>query len=125
MKQRAGTKQIHTVRRGETLWDLSRQYKVKVRSLASWNSMAPADTLKTGQKLVIWQNRKGTSTKRSSSLQSIHYTVRKGDSLHRISARFKVSVNDLVKWNRIRRNAYLQPGQRLKLFVDVREQTDS
>lgn len=124
-KQRAGTKQVHTVHKGDTLWDLSRKYKVNVRSLASWNSMAPTDTLKTGQKLVIWQTSKGKSANRNSSLQSIHYTVRKGDSLHRISARFKVSINDLVKWNRIRRNAYLQPGQRLKLFVDVREQTDS
>lgn len=122
-KRRSGSKTTHTVRTGDTLWDLSRKYKVNLRSLASWNSMAPTDTLRTGQKLVVWH--KGKTTGSGRSLQSIHYTVRKGDSLHRISARFKVSVNDLVKWNRIQRNAYLQPGQRLKLFVDVREQTDS
>jgi membrane-bound lytic murein transglycosylase D len=124
-KRRAGIKKIHTVRTGDTLWDLSRKYNVKVRSLAGWNSMAPGDTLKTGQKLVIWHNGKGKSAGVHSALQSIHYTVRKGDSLHRISARFKVSVNDLIRWNSIRRNAYLHPGQRLKLYVDVREQTDS
>jgi membrane-bound lytic murein transglycosylase D len=49
--------------------------------------------------------------------------VRKGDSLARISSRFKVTVTDLRKWNTLRKDRYLQPGQRLKLYVDVTRQT--
>jgi membrane-bound lytic murein transglycosylase D len=31
-------------------------------------------------------------------------------------------VSDLRKWNGLREGAYLQPGQRLKLYVDVTRQ---
>ena len=43
----------------------------------------------------------------------------------RISSRFKVSVSDLRRWNALPKNKYLQPGKRLKLYVDVTRQTES
>ena len=51
----------------------------------------------------------------------MRYTVRRGDSLYRIAERFRVSVVDLKKWNTLP-DKYLQPGQKLKLYVDVTEQ---
>ncbi|MEW8289742.1 MAG: LysM peptidoglycan-binding domain-containing protein [Candidatus Thiodiazotropha endolucinida] len=39
-----------------------------------------------------------------------------------MAQRFKVSVADLKRWNTLG-SKYLQPGQRLKLYVDVTEQT--
>ncbi|MFT6208364.1 MAG: membrane-bound lytic murein transglycosylase D, partial [Colwellia sp.] len=51
----AGEKRIHIVKSGDTMWDISRAYRVSTRSLAKWNAMAPRDTIKPGQKLVIWQ----------------------------------------------------------------------
>jgi membrane-bound lytic murein transglycosylase D len=91
-----------------------------VRSLAKWNSMAPGDPLRLGQKLVIWDRSADRRT-----VRSIHYQVRSGDSLARISSRFKVSVNDLCNWNGITPKNYLQPGQTLKLYVDVTRQAES
>lgn len=89
--------------------------------------MAPGDPLKTGQSLVIWTARSQTSASlldlQPSGTQSrLHYKVRRGDSLSRIAERFKVSVADLKRWNTIK-GKYLQPGQRIKLYVDVTEQT--
>ena len=52
--QRSGKRQEHVVRAGETLWSISRSYGVDVRSLASWNSMAPGDVLSVGRDLVVW-----------------------------------------------------------------------
>jgi membrane-bound lytic murein transglycosylase D len=57
------------------------------------------------------------------TLRRITYTVRRGDSLGRISQRFRVSVNQLQQWNNIDPNRYLQPGQRLMLYVDVTQQS--
>ncbi|PCI24008.1 hypothetical protein COB57_06025, partial [Candidatus Peregrinibacteria bacterium] len=51
-RQHAGAKTIHTVKSGDTLWDLGQAYHVSSRNLAKWNGMAPRDTLKLGQKLV-------------------------------------------------------------------------
>jgi membrane-bound lytic murein transglycosylase D len=96
-----------------------------VRRLASWNGMAPGDTLRVGQKLVIWTKQSSSKTSHpGSKVRPINYTVRKGDSLSRISSRFNVRVADLRKWNTLPKGHYLQPGQRLKLYVDVTRQVD-
>jgi membrane-bound lytic murein transglycosylase D len=118
-RNRGGVKKIHVVRKGDTFWDLARHYQVPLRSLAKWNSMAPGDPLRLGQKLVIWDR---TADRRT--VRSIHYQVRSGDSLARISSRFNVSVNDLCNWNGITPKKYLQPGQTLKLYVDVTRQAE-
>jgi membrane-bound lytic murein transglycosylase D len=121
---RNGHKTQHLVADGDTFWDLSRQYRVSMRKLASWNGMAPGDPLRVGQKLVVWTKQSSSKAMHpGSQIRPVHYTVRKGDSLARISHRFKVSVAELRKWNALPEGRYLQPGQRLKLYVDVTRQT--
>jgi len=106
----------HTVVSGDTLWDISREYEVNLRSLASWNGMAPTDPLRPGKTLVVWLPQQ---QKASGLVRSVQYKVRAGDSLARIASRFNVSIQDIEKWNQISRSKYLQPGQQLKLLVDV------
>lgn len=109
----------HTVKSGDTFWDLSREYKVNLRSLAKWNGMAPTDTLRPGKKLVIWVNKVGSEQREDAVMRTLTYTVRNGDSLARIASKFKVEIADIQKWNEINPEKYLQPGQKLKIFVDV------
>jgi membrane-bound lytic murein transglycosylase D len=45
------------------------------------------------------------------------YTVRRGDSLYEIASRFKVSIDDIISWNKLDPERYLQPGQSLTLYV--------
>ena len=56
-------------------------------------------------------------------MRTVVYTVRSGDSLYRISKKFNVSINDLVRWNNLTKEGHLQPGQNLKLYVDVTRQS--
>ncbi len=124
----------HIVQNGESFWEISRKYRVNMHSLAKWNGMAIKDPLKKGQKLVVWRSSKSKATassKRSagthnpnSTIKSIHYTVRNGDSLSRIASKYRVNVKDLHRWNSIK-GKYIQPGQRLKLYIDVTEQSSS
>ena len=88
--------------------------------------MAPRDTIKPGQKLVIWQ--KATLTKVAKNqtmpntqaiIRNITYRVRKGDSFARIADKFNVTITEIERWNSLKRSKYLQPGQKLKLSVDV------
>ncbi len=58
----------------------------------------------------------------NSTIKPIHYTVRNGDSLSRIASKYRVNVKDLHRWNKIK-GKYIQPGQRLKLYIDVTEQS--
>lgn len=126
-RPRGGTKQTHIVKNGDTLWDIARAYKVSVKSLAKWNGMAPRDTLRLGQKLVIWTKNSNASGAASAvnTIRPIHYTVRNGDSLARISDKFRVKVSDVVRWNGLNKKKYLQPGQKLTLYVDVTRQSGS
>ncbi len=127
--KRKGHKRHHTVKRGDTFWDISRKYNVKVSQLATWNGMSPKDTLKLGQQLVVWTkkpnraDRQFVSLPRSVTHQQVHYRVRKGDSLARIAQKFSVTIAKLRQWNSLKKGKYLQPGQRLTLYVDVTQQS--
>ncbi len=127
--EREGTKIEHIVKSGDTLWDIAMAHKVGVRELAKWNKMAPRDPLKIGSKLVVWQKNNSVKssnlnlprTNNNAVMRSVVYTVRSGDSLARIANRFKVKISDLTKWNKLNKNKYLQPGQKIKINVDVTE----
>jgi membrane-bound lytic murein transglycosylase D len=124
---RTGNKRVHLVRSGQSLWSISRNYGVTTKALAKWNGIAPIDTLSVGQKLVIWTRKGATQTvsvnqtRPSNALHALRYTVRKGDSLYLIANRFNIRVVDIKRWNRV--GKYLQPGQKLKLYVDITSQS--
>ncbi|WP_432459860.1 MULTISPECIES: LysM peptidoglycan-binding domain-containing protein [unclassified Agarivorans] len=107
----------YRVKSGDSFWSIAKAHQVNHRDIASWNGMAPSDMLKPGQKLIIWQKTKLNDQR----IQTITYQVRNGDSLSRIAQKFKVSVSDLLKWNKLNKNNYLKPGQKLKLYINVAE----
>jgi len=118
----------HTVKSGDNFWDLSRKHGVGHRELAKWNGMAPNDPLRLNQTLMIWLNKKpGAAISHSIKVPNIDnnimrrvtYQVRNGDSLSVIASKFNVKVADVIKWNDISKKKYLQPGQKIKLYVDV------
>ncbi len=122
-----GQKLEYTVRRGDSLWKIGKEHGVGVATLADWNAMTPNDMLRENQKLVIYLPTgtapRGEGPMAEHTMRKINYTVRRGDSLGRISQRFRVSVNQLRQWNNIDPDRYLQPGQRLLLYVDVTQQS--
>lgn len=124
-RKRQGNKVHYRVRRGDTFWDIAREHRVTVRQVAAWNGMAPGDPLIPGKELVIWsKTREATpSTAARSSdgmVRKVGYRVRSGDSLSAIASRFSVNVGDIASWNDLNTDRYLQPGQSLVLYVDIR-----
>lgn len=116
----------HIVQNGDSFWKIAREYDVDMHKLAKWNGMAVRDPLRAGQNIVIWKQNDPSSIqlsqrKPSDTIKSISYTVRNGDSLSRIASRYNVSVNDLHRWNSLN-DKYLQPGQRIKVYIDITEQ---
>jgi membrane-bound lytic murein transglycosylase D len=123
--QRSGNRVDHVVASGDSFWSIGRRYGVGMRELAAWNGMAPRDTLSIGQKLVVWtkQSVPGNAAPGGGTTRKLNYTVRRGDSLYLIASRFRITVNDLVRWNNIDKNKILRPGQKLTMWVDVTAQS--
>jgi membrane-bound lytic murein transglycosylase D len=138
---RNGERREHVVETGESLWSIAGTYDVDVRSLASWNSMAPGDVLRVGRDLVVWtepplqiaaaatveaavaRSDAAAGFAANNRIREITYVVRRGDSLSAIAGRFRVTVAKLVEWNAGAGDKHLQPGQRLTLFINVTEQS--
>ncbi|MGD8176607.1 LysM peptidoglycan-binding domain-containing protein [Marinimicrobium sp. ARAG 43.8] len=121
-----GTRLDYQVRSGDSFWTIAKRHGTTVGALTNWNGMAPGDTLRPGQTLVIWTDREQSGTRRTDSEQrsvvrKVSYRVRKGDSLARIANRFGLSVQDILSWNTVSSSSYIHPGQSLTLYVDVTE----
>jgi membrane-bound lytic murein transglycosylase D len=123
----SGNKIIYRVRTGDSLWLISRRFGVSVNKLARWNGLSKRSVLRPGKRLVIWRGTapvnaakfkatKVATTKGASigALASVH-VVRRGDNLWTIARRYRLSAGSLAEWNRIDRDALLQPGQTLTL----------
>lgn len=124
-RNRSGTRVDYTIKRGDTFWDIAREHRVSVRQVAAWNNMAPGDPLMPGKQIVIWSKSGQATTAPSSErnkamVRKVGYRVRKGDSLSVIANRFSVNVSDIASWNDLNSARYLQPGQSLVLYVDIR-----
>ncbi len=114
-------KTTYQVKTGDSFWKIANQNNISVRELASWNQMAPGDPLRVGQTLTMWkaETNQGLSRSDEQMIRRIGYSVRSGDSLYTIADRFRVSINDIKRWNKLEKSKYLQPGQRLTLYVDI------
>ncbi len=104
----------HIVAHGDSLWTIAKEHNVAYDALAKWNGMGPRDTLRIGQKLVIWKKPSDGAI-----IRTVLYKVRNGDTISGIANKFRVKSQDIVEWNSLGQQKYLQPGQQLKLYVDI------
>lgn len=93
---------IHIVRPGETLYSIARLYGVDVYELARANGIYNLNRIYVGQRLVIPDG---------APPGPIYYTVRRGDTLSRIAARFGTTVWALMQLNGIRNPNLIYVGQ--------------
>jgi membrane-bound lytic murein transglycosylase D len=111
---------VYTVRAGETLWSIARSHGVTAQQLAMHNGLQKGEALNVGKTLVIPHTATLASNNPGveASLQRLTYTVRAGDTLSQISNSFRVSVPDIMTWNKMTSAHALKHGQRLVLYVD-------
>ena len=111
--------QRHRIAPGENLILIARRYGVTVEAIKRSNDLTDS-RIRAGRDLLIPLSEAVDADRAMASIerrrQRVWYEVRRGDSLWTISRRFQVSVADLRRWNRVGR--YLQPGERLTVFVD-------
>lgn len=120
----------HTVRPGDTVYDIAARYDVSVQSIVRANSLSdggrwilPGDTLRiTGGSGAVsapapgqtsGSDRTGGNGSSTSSASTV--TVRAGDTLTHIAARHGTTVGKIVSTNNISNSRLIYPGQVLTL----------
>ncbi len=116
----------YRLKSGDTLWGVSRQFKVKLRDLMSWNGVKANTILYSGKQIVVAQSRAVAKEPivlrgehRHTIIRNVYYPARRGDSLWSIGNKFFVSVNDIIAWNPTVLKRRLQRGDKLSLQVDI------
>lgn len=115
----------YTVTKGDTLYSISRKYRITVAELRAANNLAESDVLKAGQKLTIPTADIGNAAALSASpSENVHvpsgaktkvYEVQKGDTLYGIARKFSIKVPELLALNSIDTNSTIKTGQKLKI----------
>lgn len=93
----------YTVKSGDTLSAIARNYNVSVANIQEWNNLEDADRLSIGQELTVRVNgnaQRSTSTATTPSERT--YTVASGDSLYGIARELGVTVQQLKEQNNLR-----------------------
>jgi len=109
---------IYIVRRGDTLSQISLRFGVSIRTLMRVNNIRNANLIYAGQRLRIPVSGSTTNNNSGSSSSSKSYriyTIRRGDTLSGIAARFGVSVRTLQKVNNIRNPRLIYAGAKLRI----------
>jgi LysM repeat protein len=114
----------HVIAKGETFGVLAKKYGVSTKALQQANPGVDSTKLKIGQKINIPPKPPGGSASPSASgakaaepevgLGETLYTVKKGDTLTKVSKSSGVSVKAIRAANSLRTDQ-LKPGQKLKL----------
>jgi LysM repeat protein len=105
-----------TVKEGDTLSDIAERHGVGLRRLMQANGISDPDLVVVGQRLTIPGDRGGGSAPAARNQQpTAPYTVKSGETLSEIAARFNTSTDRLIQLNGIQNPDQLRSGTRLKI----------
>jgi len=144
----------HTVQEGETLWDISQDYGIKIKAIRKKNRMTKDEKLVAGrvlylrgkrhkdtpveivpvikipQQTLAQQNEIPKTTTNSSTDKSIEVTdssvhvVSKGETLYSISKTYGTPLDSLKAWNTIT-NSGIKEGDKLYIQKPENEKIDN
>ncbi len=120
----AGRQFIHQVQRGDVLGTIAQRYNVSVANLRTANSLN-SDLIRVDQKLRIpipntidqFASTPAAGYNLTTGTRFVH-KVKLGESLWRIARLYHVKVTNLLNWNDIDGDTYIQPGQSIVVYIN-------
>ncbi len=117
---------VYTVRSGDTLSAIAKNYSVSVDSLMALNNIKSPTNLSIGQKIRLYDDKTiaNASSKTKTTINisastpktgTVAYVVQKGDTIGKIASRQGTDVNTVLKLNGLSSTATLHIGQVLHL----------
>ena len=129
-KRKTGTNEFHIVKTGETLLDIAQEEALRIESLLEYNwlkiDMHPAigeqlnlrSKSAEAPKLVLKENYSvlAAAPPGTTAYPAIlACTVQAKETIYAIAKRYKVKIDDIVKWNQLS-NYDLKTGQEIKIY---------
>lgn len=128
-----GVRIVHKVQNGEYLGKIASKYRVSVSQIKKWNNLR-SDSIRVGQRLVIYRGGRGPVATSSSSKPAakptakpaakpvvsasgeyVIYTVQSGDNFYSIAKKYPgISAQNIMDYNGVN-SSKLRPGMKLKI----------
>lgn len=102
----------HVVRKGETLSGIAHLHGVSVRDLMELNNIRNPKRLRAGQSLIVGGRAQLAAARVGPNGAMVH-TIRGGETLSHLSARYNVSVRNIQDWNALGQKTTIRPGDKL------------
>ena len=113
---------VYTVQKGDTLSGIAAKYGTTYQKLAEYNGIANPNIISIGQKIRIpGKTTAPTSTTTTPTpapaqpASETVYTVKKGDTLSGIAARYNTTYQKLAEYNGIKNPNFISVGQKIKI----------
>ncbi len=104
----------YKVRRGDSLTEIARKFRVSVDDLMEWNNLAN-HLIKAGQKLSVKNPGISFSKGDNSGRKRAYHTIRKGETLESIAQKYNLSIAELKKINKLRSSRIIT-GKKLIVY---------
>ncbi|MEZ9658762.1 N-acetylmuramoyl-L-alanine amidase [Vibrio sp. 10N.261.52.F3] len=114
-----GSVSQHRVSRGESLSVIASKYGTSTQTLMKFNNLK-SSSLAIGQVLKIPGSASTSSSSSAVKTKTITHTVKSGEYLGKIASRYKVSVADIKRENRLKSET-VRVGQKLRITVEVKD----
>jgi len=87
----------YKINKGDSIWTISRKYKLNLDSIISLNKITSVHKLSAGNTLKI------------PKLNGLYYHVKKYDSLEKISRKYKIPIEEIKRFNKV--HSFLGSGE--------------
>lgn len=114
----------YTVKEGDTLWEISQEMGIPVRTITNQNNISSSRNLYIGQKLTISTKGNQIIITINNQTQSRQYTVKTGDTLWKIAQRYNCTIQEIMEANDLT-NYSLYTGQALTISGQNNESTNN
>lgn len=143
----AGAETTYTVKRGDTLYRIARQFGISVPALSAANGIKEGDALIEGKKLLIpgiqaspaspspsssaaspapSTNPAATPGPSSTASRPVgDYVIRSGDTLYSIARAHGMELDQLLGLNKLAKNSVIKVGKKLSVYVQPSQPSSS
>ncbi|MFN8009489.1 MAG: LysM peptidoglycan-binding domain-containing protein [Terriglobia bacterium] len=131
-----GSRVRYTVKRGDTLISIARNFDVSVSELRRWNHLSTKSTVRPGRVLILQtsaasiaapssraQSKNSTQSAQSASnslsgRSRVIHRVKKGETLYAIASNYGTSIESIRGWNNLSQGDDIKVGERLTIYVN-------